>query len=90
MKRQQTATRRQRALARKPAPASKETTVREPVSGNSQTELTPEEIDRMIATAAYARAEKRGFTPGHALEDWLAAEGEVRARLATGLRPGDA
>ena len=31
----------------------------------------------MIAEAAYHRAEKRGFEPGHELEDWLAAEAQV-------------
>jgi hypothetical protein len=35
----------------------------------------------MIAQAAYFRAERHGFTPGHELEDWLAAEQEVDARL---------
>lgn len=30
-----------------------------------------------IATAAYFRAEQRGFAPGHELADWLAAEAEV-------------
>jgi hypothetical protein len=34
-----------------------------------------------IAEAAYFRAEHRGFTPGHELEDWLAAEEEVDERL---------
>ena len=33
----------------------------------------------MIARAAYYRAERRGFEPGHALEDWLAAEHDVDA-----------
>jgi hypothetical protein len=28
----------------------------------------------MISTAAYYRAQKRGFEPGHELEDWFAAE----------------
>lgn len=32
-----------------------------------------------IATAAYFRAEARGFAPGHELEDWLAAEAELGA-----------
>lgn len=50
-----------------------------------------ERYDR-IAIAAYFRAQRRGFEPGHELEDWLAAETEVaRAQqlsiLATG---GDA
>jgi hypothetical protein len=29
-----------------------------------------------IATAAYYKAEKRGFTPDHELDDWLAAEAD--------------
>jgi hypothetical protein len=32
---------------------------------------------RRIAVAAYLRAEKRGFTGGAELEDWLAAEREI-------------
>ncbi|MEJ0085581.1 MAG: DUF2934 domain-containing protein [Pseudomonadota bacterium] len=35
----------------------------------------------LIAKAAYYRAEKRGFAPGHETEDWLAAEAEVDAKL---------
>lgn len=31
----------------------------------------------MISEAAYFRAEKRNFAPGHELEDWLAAERQV-------------
>jgi DUF2934 family protein len=30
-----------------------------------------------IALAAYFIAEKRGFAPGHELDDWLAAEAEI-------------
>jgi hypothetical protein len=30
-----------------------------------------------IAKAAYLRAERRRFAPGHELDDWLAAESEV-------------
>jgi hypothetical protein len=30
-----------------------------------------------VAMAAYFIAEKRGFGPGHELEDWLAAEAEM-------------
>src|ERR1700722_1761614 len=33
--------------------------------------------EALIATAAYYRAQKRGFRPGHDLEDWLAAEREI-------------
>lgn len=31
----------------------------------------------MIAEAAYLRAERRSFCPGHELDDWLAAEQEI-------------
>lgn len=42
-------------------------------------------IDReqLIAEAAYHHAEARGFEPGHDVEDWLAAEAEVDARLCS-------
>jgi hypothetical protein len=33
--------------------------------------------EALIATAAYYRAQKRGFRPGHEIEDWLTAEREV-------------
>jgi hypothetical protein len=32
----------------------------------------------MTAEAAYYLAERRGFEPGHELEDWVAAEGEIQ------------
>jgi hypothetical protein len=35
-----------------------------------------------IAKTAYLKAERRGFAPGHEIEDWLAAEDEVDQRLA--------
>ena len=44
----------------------------------------PEHRAALIAEAAYFRAEKRGFSPGHEAEDWLAAEAEVDARLLQG------
>ena len=34
-----------------------------------------------VAEAAYFRAKRRGFAPGHELEDWLAAEREIEGRL---------
>lgn len=36
-----------------------------------------EERMRWIATAAYHRAEKRGFAPGYEVQDWLDAEAEI-------------
>jgi hypothetical protein len=38
---------------------------------------TARERQTLIAERAYFRALKRGFLPGHELEDWLAAETEV-------------
>ena len=37
-----------------------------------------EEQQLMISEAAYYRAENRGFTPDHELEDWLEAEKQVQ------------
>ena len=34
-------------------------------------------LDQMIAEAAYYKAEKRGFYPGHDLQDWLDAKREI-------------
>ncbi len=41
-----------------------------------------DEMDRLdrIATAAYYKAEARGFTPGLDMEDWLEAEAEFDER----------
>jgi len=38
-----------------------------------------EERQRWIATAAYHRAEQRGFVPGYEVQDWLEAEAEINA-----------
>lgn len=46
-----------------------------PVSG--AVEVSADERSRMIAEAAYYRAERRGFAPGRELEDWLSAEAEI-------------
>lgn len=51
--------------------------------------VDPQRRAALIAEAAYFRAEKRGFAPGHENEDWLAAEAEVDARLLASARaPG--
>lgn len=43
--------------------------------------VTAEERYRMIAEAAYFRAEKRGFLGGNVAEDWLQAEAEIDQML---------
>lgn len=44
----------------------------------------PAELHAMIAEAAYFCAERRGFDPGHEIDDWLQAERDVERAL--GLR----
>lgn len=38
----------------------------------------------LVRLAAYFRAERRGFSPGYEVEDWLAAELEVSAKFGAG------
>jgi hypothetical protein len=45
-------------------------------------DISDDERRRMIAETAYSIARRRQFDGGLELEDWLAAETEVRARLA--------
>lgn len=40
-------------------------------------ESSPEERWKVIAVAAYHKAEKRGFAPGDELQDWVEAEKEI-------------
>lgn len=55
-------------------------------STGASTGITVSEEARraMVAQAAYLRAERRGFSPGGEIEDWLAAEAEVDALLRAG------
>jgi len=39
--------------------------------------VDPEVRRLMIAEAAYYCAERRGFAPGHELEDWFEAEAQI-------------
>lgn len=43
--------------------------------------ISSEERHRLIAEAAYYRAERRGFANGDPVADWLAAEAEIEGRL---------
>jgi len=55
-----------------------------PVVMPPRADLTPEARHALIAEAAYLRAERRGFVPGHETDDWLAAEAEVDSLLKVG------
>lgn len=50
-------------------------------SAPPRNEISEDMRRSMIAQAAYLRAERRGFTGGDEVEDWLAAEAEVDALL---------
>jgi hypothetical protein len=39
--------------------------------------LEREDAYKLISETAYYRAEKRGFTPGYEINDWIDAEGDV-------------
>ncbi len=41
--------------------------------------LRGEDYYQMVSEAAYYRAEKRDFSPGREIEDWLVAEAEIQA-----------
>ncbi|MDP2831757.1 MAG: DUF2934 domain-containing protein [Pseudomonadota bacterium] len=58
--------------AKKKAPAAKKL-VDKPAAPSA------EERQRWIATAAYHRAEKRGFAAGYEVQDWFDAEVEIDA-----------
>ena len=55
-------------------------------SRSSFAPLTPEEHER-IAERAYELARRRGFQPGHELEDWLQAEREIEFGAARNTPP---
>jgi hypothetical protein len=69
----------------KPASPAARTAARKSAPSAPRMALTREGRQALIAEKAYLRAERRGFTPGHETEDWLAAEVEVDALLKVSL-----
>jgi len=61
-------------VATKAGPASRKAAVK----ASAPVVATGAGHDEMVRTAAYFRAQRRGFAPGYEIEDWLAAEVEVR------------
>lgn len=82
----QTAGTRRRAKAKTYAPTAEVPS--EEVMGTADGEATtPTTLDptmrtEMVSRAAYFRAERRGFTGGSALQDWLEAEAEIDRLLS--------
>jgi len=59
-------------------PAAKKTVARAvEAQVDTRSTVTTEERRRMIAEAAYLRAERRGFSGGDPTDDWLSAEAEI-------------
>lgn len=71
--------------AEKTAPRHSATPLKTGEPAASKSSKVAEDARRaMIEEAAYLRAERRGFTAGGEVEDWLLAEAEVDALLRAG------
>ena len=69
------------------APKTRKTKPQPSFGANARAEVSAEEVRNLIAEAAYYRAKKRGFTPGHEVEDWVQAEAEVLRRIGADESP---
>ncbi|HYE06746.1 MAG TPA: DUF2934 domain-containing protein [Planctomycetota bacterium] len=69
------------AAAAKAAPAAPAPTAVKPAA---TAKPTAAERQRRIAEAAYFLAQRRGFAPGGAVQDWLTAERNVDAAILRG------
>ena len=67
--------------AEKPATKASATAKRATTKSIKKNTVTPEERYHMIATAAYFRAEQRGFSCGCAKEDWIHGEAQIDVML---------
>ncbi len=66
-----------KASARGAIPAKSPTTSAPEDRADVGPSISPDEREKLVARAAYFRAEKRGFAPGCELQDWVEAEAEV-------------
>jgi hypothetical protein len=74
--------------AASPSPRTKSNPVPAPSKTGTaaSSDVTADQRREMIATAAYLRAEQRGFSGGSEVEDWLAAEAEIDRTLSESSR----
>ena len=73
------------AFARTRAPPSGD--VQNAPATQSLASITRDERHALIAEAAYYLSEQRNFEGGHEVEDWLYAESQVDAAIASGTLP---
>lgn len=71
-----------KAAVKKPA-AAKKPAAKRAKADVAKGAVTPEQRYRMIAEAAYYRAERQGFM-GDPVQDWIEAEAEINAHLSGG------
>jgi hypothetical protein len=58
------------------------------IESRSGFDFTDETHRNRIATSAYYKAERRGFSAGGELDDWLCAEREVNEQASGNEKPG--
>jgi hypothetical protein len=68
--------------------AAKKVISKTPTTGK-EAPITPEQRYKMIAEAAYFRAEKRGFVGGDVAQDWRDAEAEIHRLLQQSSAPAE-
>ena len=61
--------------------AKAKSTGKDPAGGSTDPLVSAEERQRLIAEAAYFRAQQRGFAGGDPLDDWLDAERQINQAL---------
>jgi hypothetical protein len=62
----------------------KDKSVRTSATTAERTAVTPDLRRKMIAEAAYFRAQRHGFRGGSPVEDWLVAEREIDSQIWSG------
>lgn len=72
------------AKAKTPAIEKASTATKKPAPAKRGAALSAEARYRMVAEAAYFRAEQRGFVGGDPARDWIEAEAEIAATLGKG------
>lgn len=79
MKGQQTSSRKQTERKEAEKAAARLAGTAPALGGNSKAgpRMDARERRKLVAEAAYYRAERRGFAPGGELQDWLDAETEI-------------
>ena len=68
-----------KAAAKTATPATKPAA--QGFGSQARVDISPDELRKLIAEAAYYRAKQRGFAPGYEVEDWVQAEAEVKERI---------